>query len=107
MVVAFGDSAADRPHVAGPPGGIQRPGPALVPVQRGALLPGRLRAAPDGGVGAKAGNRGAESDQVVLGGGLGLRKLPLQAPANRAPDQEDPKNHHDNHAGPDQDRGQR
>src|SRR5262249_4188758 len=75
VVVSLGDGLADGPHIRGPPGRIERRGPALIGAQCRALFLRRLRVAADGDVGVMVGEPGAERDQVVLRGRPGLLEL--------------------------------
>ncbi len=103
MVLSIGDGPADRAHVLGPLGGVEGFGPPLIGAQRRALFLCRFRFALDGDVGVVVGDPGAERDQVVLGGRLGLVELPSPALADGARDQEEPKHgRHQNNTDRDQ-----
>src|SRR5262249_22541488 len=108
VVLALGDGPADRAHGLDPAGRVQGRGPALAGAQRRGLLLCRLRVAADGDVGVLIGEPGAERDQVVLGGQLGLLELLLPAPADGAADEEDPEpRHHGDDPDDDQDVAER
>ena len=104
----LGDGPADGPHVRGPPGRVEGRGSAFIGAQCRTLFFRRLRVVPDGDVGVLVGQPGAERDQVVLRGRLGLVELPLPALAGGAHEQEEAKHgQHEKNTDDDRDVAQR
>src|SRR5262249_61392675 len=86
VVLPGGDGTADRAHVLDASGGIEGRGAPFVSSQGRGLFLRRLRVVLDGDVGIAVGELGAERDQVVLGGQLGILQFLLPTPAHRPPE---------------------